>query len=104
MAKKTVNEAILDLYRELYRKSTPSADFDELVANAELDENGRKIIPYMDYYIDDDEFVSIVNKHLKRYHRRDSGFLKTLEFEAYLGCGPTSHKKEDCENVQETVK
>ena len=101
MAKKTVRDVMLDIYRELYSKATPSVNFDELVANAEVDESGRKIIPYMDYYLDDDEYTSIVNKYLKRYHRRDSGFLKAIEFEAYLGCGPTSHKKKDDE-LQET--
>lgn len=100
--KKTVREVMLDIYRELYRKATPSADFDELVANAKVNEYGTKDIPYMDYYLDDDEYVKTVNKYLKRYSRRDSGFLKAIEFEAYLGCGPTSHKPDSGETVQET--
>ena len=42
----TQNEekAIWECYRRLYKASTPSADFDELVKNASINESGEKQI------------------------------------------------------------
>jgi hypothetical protein len=98
--RKTLKDIVFDIYRELYKKSTPSADFDELVENAEIGDDGRKIIPYMDYYIDDDEYKSIVDKYISRYKRRGKNFTDSIKFNAYLGCGPTSSKKNEKESGQ----
>jgi len=40
-------EAMRECYRKLYKASTPPADFDELVNNASIDENGQKVIDFM---------------------------------------------------------
>lgn len=99
--KKTLTDVVFDVYRELYKKATPSADFDELWANAEINDDGQRVIHYMDYYLDKDEYNAIVDKYVKRFKRRGEAFTNGLKFEAYLGCGPTSHKKERSDNQED---
>ena len=87
-------EAMRECYRKLYKASTPSADFDELVNNASIDENGQKVIDFMAYEICEYEFSEIVDevikKHKIRKHRQDL-FKNTI----LLGCSPKFKKTEE---------
>lgn len=87
-------EAMRECYRKLYKASTPSADFDELVNNASIDENGQKVIDFMAYEICEYEFSEIVDevikKHKIRSHRQDL-FKNTI----LLGCSPKFKKTEE---------
>ena len=38
---------VMDCYRELYKEATPSADFDELVKNATINDEGEKVIDFI---------------------------------------------------------
>ena len=78
---------VMNCYRELYKEATPSADFDELVKNAPINDEGQKVIDYDAYEIDFNKYGEIVDKYLKK------GKLTFLEergfkIEMYLGCGP----------------
>jgi len=79
--------ALLECYRRLFKQATPSADFDKLCEDATLDEQGRKIIPFLDYELEDDEFKEVLLKIIKEYkikpHRR-----KAFEITILLGCSP----------------
>ena len=83
-----------ECYRKLYKASTPSADFDELVNNASIDENGQKVIDFMAYEICEYEFSEIVSDVIKEYkirsHRQDL-FKNTI----LLGCSPKFKKTEE---------
>lgn len=79
-----------DIMRELYLKSEPSADWDKMLEEAPIMEDGRKFIDYTKYYIDKDEFDAIFKKHTKHIRRYTK---RALTFAVYLGCSPTSHKK-----------
>ena len=96
MSNEKLKEVLFEIYRDLYRYSTPSADFDKLVEEAPRDEHGRKVIDYDSYLLDEDVYDEIVRKHLdntKGLTQRDKQVLKT---EAYLGCGPRSvYKKRE---------
>ena len=87
-------EAMRECYRKLYKASTPSADFDELVNNASIDENGQKVIDFMAYEICEYEFSEIVSDIIKEYkirsHRQDL-FKNTI----LLGCSPKFKKTEE---------
>lgn len=54
-----------DLYREIYKNSTPPADFDELVKIAFYDEWGRKDIQFKNYKIKGSLFDSILENYFK---------------------------------------
>lgn len=80
-------KALMECYRRLYREATPSADFDQLVSDAETNERGQKIIPFDEYEIEQDKLDHIINSvmsefKIKRYRRQV--FKTTI----YLGCSP----------------
>jgi hypothetical protein len=83
-------DAAMDCYRELYKKATPSADFDELVANAPLNERGQKVVDYNAYKLDRFTYEDIVEKHIKR-NKLKTFEAKGFRIEMYLGCGPTTN-------------
>ena len=86
--KQSRDEKILfDFYRRVYKAATPSADFDELLENATINERGQKEIDYNAYEIDDEIMEQIIKDIFKQYgvpvYRR-----KAFNFEFHLGCGP----------------
>ena len=87
-------EAMRECYRKLYKASTPPADFDELVNNASIDENGQKVIDYNAHEICEYEFSEIMSDVIKEYkirsHRQDL-FKNTI----LLGCSPKFKKTEE---------
>lgn len=83
------DSTIMDIYRELYRKSTPSADFDKLVEEAPLNKEGQKVIEFMDYEIEQDVLDSVIEKHIRK--KRFSKYQKkSIKVNVYLGCSPKS--------------
>jgi len=89
-----ISNAMLDCYRELFAKSTPKGDFDKLMEDAELNEFGQKVIPFMDYEIEEDLFEEILQKYiddkslkLSKYEKR--GFSISI----HLGCSPKTKSK-----------
>ena len=87
-------EAMRECYRKLYKASTPSADFDELLKNAIINENGQKVIDYNAHEICEYEFSEIMSDVIKEYkirsHRQDL-FKNTI----LLGCSPKFKKTEE---------
>lgn len=59
------DKIIHDIYVDLYKNAIPQGDFEELLANATINEFGQKVIPYMDYEIYPADYEYILNKHLK---------------------------------------
>ena len=82
-------ELIRDCYRELYKKSTPSVNFDLLMENATINEDGEKEIPMNDYVIDRKLFEEIVNKY-KNKIRGPEYRKRAFSNSIYLGAGPKS--------------
>jgi len=76
-----------DIYRELYLNAIPSADFDELVTNAELNEFGQKDVHFMDYEISREKQDEIIEKHLKK-SRVNVYMRKAITAAILLGCSP----------------
>lgn len=89
-----IENAMLDCYRELFANSTPKGDFDKLMEEAELNEFGQKVIPFMDYELDEDLFQSILQKYiddksLKLSKHEKRGFSISI----HLGCSPKYKSK-----------
>jgi len=93
MKRDRIDDAIWSCYRELYKNAEPKADFDELVANATINKDGRKEIPFRNYVIDDLAMDAIIASTLKTFRipKYTHGAFKTT---IYLGCSPCSRKKE----------
>ena len=85
LTQKKLKERVHKCYCELFSASTPSADFDKLLAEAEINEQGEKIIDYMAYELDMSRFDEILNSHTKGMSKlQRSQFSQTI----YLGCSP----------------
>ena len=91
-ATKKEEQLMLECYRQLFKASTPSADFDNLVENATLNQFGQKEIPFMDYEIDEDEFIQIVDSILKK-SRISSWRKELIKRSVLLGCSPKFKQK-----------
>ena len=80
------DKLIMDCYRELFANSEPKADFDELMANATINEHGQKEIPFTDYEIKPDKFNEILDKYKNQIKpkRKRQMFENTIN----LGCSP----------------
>ena len=83
---------MFEIYRRAYVAATPSANFDELVANAKIDEHGMKLIPFNDYQLEDDiakQIIEDVMKEFKVPKWKHKAFHNTYN----LGCSPKSKTK-----------
>lgn len=82
------DETILhEMYRRAFKDSTPSGDWDELLNNAQTNEMGQKVIPFMDYECEQEVMEKIVNDVLKEYKvPKSRRHLFSVSF--HLGCSP----------------
>ena len=80
-ATKKEESIILDIYRELYKESTPTGDFDKLISSE------KKDVFFMDYEIPEDTFFKILEGHLKG--KRITKLKKqAIRNTILLGCSP----------------
>jgi hypothetical protein len=91
MAKRKNNdeEIMHELFRRAFAVSTPPGDFDELMAKAETNEFGQKVIPFMDYECPHEVMEKILEDTMKEFkvpkHR-----ISAFSFNFWLGCSPKS--------------
>jgi hypothetical protein len=86
---KRIENAMLDCYRELFANSTPKGDFDKLMEEAETNEFGQKVIPFMDYEIDEEDFETILEKYMNDKSLKLSAHEKRgFSISITLGCSP----------------
>ena len=89
---KNIDKAIMHCYRELYANATPPASFDELLENATVNEQGQKVIPFLDYEIEEDVFEDIVADTIKVYKINKSYLKQSFRFTILMGCSPKFKK------------
>lgn len=66
MKKRNWDKIIHETYELLFKASEPSVDFNDLLANATINEEGEKVIPFLDYEIDEDlEREILANQSIK---------------------------------------
>jgi hypothetical protein len=82
-----IDDALFDCYRELFANSTPQGDFDQLVENAKINDNGQKEIPFDDYEIDEDRFQEIIKSTLAK-HKVPKSLHRSFSIAIHLGCSP----------------
>jgi hypothetical protein len=83
---------IWDIYKDLYKESTPSADFDKLVEEAPINSMGEKDIGFMNHVISESKFDEILDKHLKgsRITKLKQLMIRNT---VLLGCSPKFKKE-----------
>lgn len=77
----------VDIYREMYSKSTPSADFDKLISDGETKNKDW----FLDYYLDAEEQQRIINKHIIKNNLKRSEKVK-ISVTVNIGCAPRGYK------------
>ena len=86
---KRIENAMMDCYRDLFANSTPKGDFDKLMEEAEINEYGQKVIPFMDYEIDQEDFDQILEKYMTSKDLKLSAYEKRgFSIAITLGCSP----------------
>ena len=83
-------QKVMNIYTEMYAQATPSADFNELMKNAEINELGQKVINFNDYILDAKVGDEIIRKHCRWLRNYDK---KAIMFEVYLGASPKFKKE-----------
>lgn len=92
--KKDKDQEILhEMYRRAFAASNPPADFDELLENAELDEYGRKKIPFLDHECSQQKMEEIFDSVIEEY-KVPKNKIKAFNFGFWLGCSPKTAKDE----------
>jgi hypothetical protein len=85
-------EAIIECYRRLFKASTPSADFDLMLANATTNQFGQKEIPFMEHEITDEKMVQIIEDILTEFKIKNKRKIQMFKTTIYLGCSPKTKK------------
>lgn len=89
----TKDEKILDeLYRRSFAASEPPGDWDRLLEIAPLNEEGRKVIPYMDYECEEGVLEEIFKDVMKEY-KVPKWRQKQFHFSFMLGCSPKTKRE-----------
>ena len=81
-----IESIVLNIYRELYKKSEPKGDYDQLLKDAIINKQGQKVIPFMDYEISQDKYKEIVDKHIP--NKIDKFYQQQIRNTIALGCSP----------------
>lgn len=82
------SKIVLDIYRRLYKAATPSVDFDELMANAPVNDRGQKEIDFMSYSLDETVFHEILEDEIKKHKRVPKWRKQMIRNTVCLGCSP----------------
>jgi len=92
--KKRIENAMLDCYRDLFANSTPKGNFDKLMEEASTNEFGQKVIPFMDYEVDEKDFDIILQKYVEDKSLKLSKYEKRgFSISIHLGCSPKFKKQ-----------
>lgn len=75
------------MYRRVYKRATPSADFDTLLENATVNDRGEKEIPFNDFELSRDDFEDILDGVSKKF-KLSVRERETVSFEMNLGATP----------------
>lgn len=93
---KKAQKIVEDIYTELFAKSDPPLDYNELLNSSD---EVKKAFDYSDHYLPMEEYQEIVEKHLSNVKLPE--YLKrSIKFEMMLGHGPSSVRKEELEEAE----
>lgn len=90
---RSIEKAVLHCFRELYAHATPPANFDKLMEEAPVNEEGKKVIDYDSYEIEEEIYNEIVNDSMKLYNIKHKILKNQFLFAVHLGASPRFKKK-----------
>lgn len=87
------DKAVHYCYCELFKNATPSADFEELLENAEINDFGQKEIPFNDYEIEEEKLDKIIEESIKKFNLKPKYKKQLFRNTIHLGCAPRTKKQ-----------
>ena len=88
---------------EMYKQSTPSADFLKLVEEAPLNDSGKKVIDYDAYELEREKAVEIFDTIVKKHKVTNLRNLADLSFSVYLGASPRFKYNKEEKQIEEYI-
>lgn len=89
------NELLHELFRRVYRVSSPPANYDELLENAEVNERGQKVIPFDDYECSIDVMEEVLKQFFIDYNITSEWDKRRFSYSYWLGPTPKTKKSPD---------
>lgn len=89
-----LEKAYYSCMTKMYQASEPSANFQELLDNADINENGLKDIHYENYLIDRDVAVEIFDETVKEF-KIPKHQITYLSRAVWLGASPKFKKNNE---------
>lgn len=87
VSNKKIEKILKEAYTLAFKESTPSAVFESLVDNANVNNRGEKEIPFNDYVLSEDKQDLILKSLKEKYNLSNVDFNK-LKINYTLGCSP----------------
>jgi hypothetical protein len=88
MREKKFQDICMEIYTQMYKESTPSADIKHIIDSGE----GKKSNWFMKYYLPMKRQEEIVNEAIKK-HKLSKHDRKEVSQTVYLGCSPNSKEE-----------
>lgn len=89
---KIIEQAFHDCMKEMYARSQPAVDYDQLLEDAKNGKIGKDEAVYERYYLSTEEFNYIRDKYIKAYNLKESWNSNIELLERYLVDGGTKDK------------
>lgn len=89
---KIIEKAFHDCMKEMYARSQPSVDYDQLLEDAKSGKIGKDEAVYERYYLSTEEFNHIRWKYIEAYNIKESWTSNIELLEKYLNEGGTKDK------------
>jgi hypothetical protein len=86
-----IEKALHECYRRLFKESTPRGDWDSLLANAEINERGEKVIPFLEYELEESKWDPIFDAVFTEY-KIPKHIRGQFKFTIMLGASPKTKR------------
>lgn len=94
-SKESLWEICKEIYRELFRRAEPKADFDKMVKSGEA----KQPEFFMRYYMPDYEQQAVIDEIVKQ-HKLSAYDIKSINTTVHLGCSPNTCLKTWKEHIK----
>lgn len=84
---KNLDKIYNECMAEIYWNAEPKADWYVLLSKANTNKDGKKVIPFKKYRIEEAKMHEIVEKYIKKYKLKNI-HKNTFNFHVYLGPSP----------------
>lgn len=90
--RKEMESIILVTLHQIYKKSEPKANLFKLIESSPRDEEGRILVPFDDYFIDEVKAERIIHRNISLFKMSEYE-KRVLSFNIYLGASPRFNPK-----------